>query len=388
MVVLGIFLGQLALYGPSLLGLEVLLPLDLLALPNTYLPPDGAWLSSQVANDPESASGRVAADDDFEVSPGNPTFTDLIFAYEMNRRFVAAELRAGRVPMWVSDSYTGSPFANFPKYSPFLWLYYLFDSPLTLAWIQALTAVVAGIGAYGFFRIALRLSFWPSAFIAWCVPLGAFFVLWQGFALIYDVALLPWMLLAVDRTVHDPRYGTALAAITLLTLISGQIDVAGLVLLASGVYAVGVLAGSFRARDIASRVTALTAGWGLGFLLAAPYLLPLVEYTHTGSRLISRIGGLEERPPIGLPALPQMFDPNFLGSARRGSIYFGLDNHMESPATAYAGVLLTLVLAPLAWRSVRHRRRVMILAVLLLLAVSWDLALPGLVELWRTPWLR
>jgi len=41
-VVLGILLGQLALYGPSLLGVKILLPLDLLALPHTYLPPDGA----------------------------------------------------------------------------------------------------------------------------------------------------------------------------------------------------------------------------------------------------------------------------------------------------------------------------------------------------------
>lgn len=432
-VALGLLLGQLALFAPSMVGRKILLPLDLLALPNTYLPASS-------------------------VSAGNPTFTDLLFAYEMSRRFTAAEFRAGRIPTWNPDSYTGAPFANFPKYSPFLWPYYVFNAPWALAWIQFLTALVAGMGAYAFFRIALRLSFWPSTLIAWCVPLSGFFVLWQGFALVYSVALFPWMLLAVHLTVHDPRFGPAVAGVTFFTLISGQIDLAGQVLLASGIYGLGLLvhrfsgrrrarvlhsgaspaksptssrtasptsartasptsppapspasapagardassssstgtspiasseAGSFRA--LGGRAAALLAGWGLGLLLAAPYLFPLVEYTHTGSRLASRLAGAEERPPIGLSALPQVFDPNYLGSVRAGSIYFGIDNHMESPAAAYAGVLLTLVLAPLAWRNRRHRTVCIILTTLVVLALSWDLALPGLVEIWRAPVLR
>jgi len=43
-------------------------------------------------------------------------------------------------------------------------------------------------------------------------------------------------------------------------------------------------------------------GWGLGFLLAAPHLLPLLEYAQTGSRMIHRNAGIEERPqPDGRP---------------------------------------------------------------------------------------
>lgn len=38
-VVLGLLLGQSVLYSPSMFGGKILLPLDLLALPNTYLPP-------------------------------------------------------------------------------------------------------------------------------------------------------------------------------------------------------------------------------------------------------------------------------------------------------------------------------------------------------------
>jgi len=36
--VLGIVVGQAILYGPSLIGEKILLPLDLLAMPGTYLP--------------------------------------------------------------------------------------------------------------------------------------------------------------------------------------------------------------------------------------------------------------------------------------------------------------------------------------------------------------
>ena len=44
----------------------------------------------------------------------------------------------------------------------------------------------------------------------------------------------------------------------------------------------------------------LAVGWGLGFLLAAPYILPVLEYTHTGARMARRSAGEEERPPVGL----------------------------------------------------------------------------------------
>ena len=38
LIALGIVVGQVVLYGPSLVGSKVLLPLDLLAQPGTYLP--------------------------------------------------------------------------------------------------------------------------------------------------------------------------------------------------------------------------------------------------------------------------------------------------------------------------------------------------------------
>ena len=89
--------------------------------------------------------------------------------------------------------------------------------------------------------------------------------------------------------------------------------------------------------------------------MAAPYILPVLEYTHTGSRMARRSAGDEERPPIGLAALPQVVLPYMYGTRQTGSLRLVQYNEVESSAATYAGVLATLLLAPLAWCSRSHR---------------------------------
>ena len=55
----------------------------------------------------------------------------------------AAEFRAGRLPLWDPFSFAGAPFAHFGKYCPLYLIYYLFPSPVSLAWIQLLKSVIA-----------------------------------------------------------------------------------------------------------------------------------------------------------------------------------------------------------------------------------------------------
>ena len=130
-------------------------------------------------------------------------------------------------------------------------------------------------------------------------------------------------------------------------------------------------------------------GWGLGFLLAAPYILPVLEYTHTGARMARRSAGEEERPPVGWAALPQTVLPDMYGADRVGSIRVVAGPvQMESTAATYAGVVATLLLAPLAWCSRRHRSINVFWAFLCLLSLSWSLNLPGFVGLLRLPGLN
>src|SRR5262245_24469101 len=184
----GIILGQAILYGPSLAGKKILLPLDILAGPGIFL-------------------SRNAETRNLEIQ--NVYLSDLIYVAEPARRFAFGELRAGRLPSWAPYEYCGAPFIM-PRFSPFFLLQCGRESPVLIPWVQLLAAVVAGCGAYQFCRRVLTLSFWPSTVAGWCYPLTGFFVLWQGYPTAVPVLYLPWILLAVDRTVHGNGFFPAI----------------------------------------------------------------------------------------------------------------------------------------------------------------------------------
>ena len=100
-------------------------------------------------------------------------------------------------------------------------------SPVILAWVQLFAALVAGTGMFCFCRKALRVGFWPATVCAWCYPLTAFFVLWTGYFTGIGVCWLPWIFLAVDKTVR--REGSlapiGLGIVTAPVLTSGQLDI-------------------------------------------------------------------------------------------------------------------------------------------------------------------
>ena len=374
-ILAGIILGQAVLYGPSLIGKKILLPLDILAQSGVYIP--------QTAETP----GAVLHD----MIP-----SDLVYVSEPARRFAVSEIHQGHFPLWASYQYGGVPFV-WPKFSPFLFLECLVKSPVILAWVQLLAALVAGVGMYFFCRRTLPVSFWPATVCAWCYPLTAFFVLWQGFTPGLAVCWLPWLFLAVDRTIRSthPLAAPGLSVVTFLTLVSGQIDIAGQALLGSGVYAIWCWwrahLGKWLDRKARTAMTMVLLGWGLGFLLAAPHLLPLLEYVQTGSRMIHRNAGIEERPPTGWQALPQVVLPDLYGTTEKNSAFIAPapeKNLLESASAAYTGVLATLLVAPLAWCHRRLRAGNLFWIFLALFGLSWCLNLPGFVPLLRLPVLH
>ena len=299
--------------------------------------------------------------------------------------------------MWTPYNFAGAPFI-WPKFSPFLLLQSCTASPVILAWGQLLAAIVAGLGAYLFCRRVLLVSFWPAAIASWCYPLTGFFVLWQGYTTCLPVVWFPWILLAVDKTAHGASAlaPIGLSVVTCLVLISGQLDVAAQVLLASGLYGLWCLYEAhpkqYFQRQARKAALGLAIAWSLGFLLAAPYILPVLEYTHTGSRMARRGAGNEERPPVGWKALPQTVLPYMYGTMETGSLRLEAGNQagneMESWAATYTGVLATLLVAPLAWCSRRHRSMNLVLGLLAFLSLSWSLNVPGYVDLLRLPGLN
>jgi hypothetical protein len=375
-VVAGTTLLQAVLYGPSLAGWKILMPLDLLA--TLYLP-----------TGPDIRSVEVH----------DKALSDQVLAYEFRRRFAADELRSGRLPLWDPYCYAGAPFAHYWTYSPFNLFYCCFPSPRTLAWTQLLVSLLASVGAYLFFGHVLGVSFWPAAIGAWCCPITGFYILWSGTPLPYVTAWLPLSLFAVDKSVRGSLRGAGplVAVVTCLILVSGQVDIAGQLLLASGCYAIWCVVDEYRQhwRWVAAvrAITRTGSAWIIGFLLAAPYLLPLLEYVNHGARMNQRRAGFEERPPIGLSALPQVIMPDYYGSTQHGSLLIQPTeakggNLQESAGGTYVGLLTTLLATPLAWCSRRRRSRNVFWIVLCIVALSWVLDVPGLVAVLRLPFLR
>lgn len=374
LVLLGIVAGQLILYGASFIGTKVLLPLDILAQPGTYIPLAPGQKAQPAHND--NASDPVLED-------------------EPARLFRNSELRAGRLPIWNPYQYAGVPNVSF--LSPFAIFGALVRSPRILPWLSLMIALVSGFGVYVFSRRVLQVGVWPATIAAWCYPVTGFFVLWQSYSLAHPIVWLPWLLYAI----HSVLLGSSrwalpgLATVAMLTIVSGHLDMAGLVVIVGGLFAIWESFFVFHRRDdtreSVRRFAIVIAGWALGFMLASPELLPALEYAKTGSRLSQREAGREERPPIGLASLPQLVLPHIYGTIEKNgvAIFPKKESDLpETPAAGFTGLVASLVLAPLAWGSRRHRSVTWFLAAIAFLGIAWCLNVPGIVWLMRLPALN
>lgn len=374
-VAAGIILGQSLIYGPCLIGKKILLPLDSLAREGAFIP-----------RTPEI----------MQVQEWDRTLTDLVRGFEPARRFAAREFHAGRLPLWTPYYFAGAP-SLWPTFSPFALLACVTESPVILAWVDLVTALVAGFGMYLFCRRALEVGFWPACVCAWCYPLTGFFIMWQGFPLTQTVSLLPWLLLAVDETARR-KHGLAavgLAMVTGLMLLTGRLDIAGQCLVVSGLYAVWCVWDEYGRKCFSQparcAVLGLVLGWALGLMISTPQLLPTLEYTRTGARIQSRAGGAEERPPAGAAALPHALVPDYYGRTTSNTlsiIPYKPANLEESAVGAYAGIIAMLFVAPLAFWSRRHRSFNLFLVALAIFGLSWILNVPVIVHILRLPGLN
>lgn len=364
---LGWILPQLLLVGPAIVGTKTLVPWDLLTLPRFYSP------AHQSTENPR---------------PVDFALTDLILVDLPARDFCLHEFRSGRLPLWQPDNFLGAPFTAWPKYSPFEIPYWIWPCQQALAWNRLLQALCVGTGAWMFLRQAVGLSFWSATAGSWCWPLIGFVTLWQGFPLTGSLVWFPWLLVSIHFSVRRPfgwaSIGTAITSG--LTILSGQPDIGGLVLLGSGFYAVSRLFAEYRSQVLnwLKSGLSLSVAWALGLMLAAPYWMPLIEYARSGVRLQDRLSGFEERPPTGLAALVLVICPDAMGNTRQGSIYIGTGgNLLESSAGAFAGLIAALWLAPYAFTDRSRRSQIWFWAILGLFGIAWPVGIPGLVNLMR-----
>jgi hypothetical protein len=371
----GLLIPQLVLLGPALIGRTVDLPVDLLAVPNVEYFPDRPEYQKVVPRH------------------GNDLLDLLLIGPATVGNFAAKEFRAGRLPAWQPSNFAGAPFVT--AYSPFAIPYYVAPYPNTLAWIALLQSVVVGLGVWFLLRRLFQLSYWPAAIGSWCAPLTGFMTVWHGFSLIGPYCWLPWSLWAAHAAVKNPRGSgsVGLAVLTALILLSGHPGVGGLVLLTIGLYVLWLIADEIRAgqrwQGAAWCLSRIGVAWLAGFLLSAPYLIPLLDYGRTGARMGLRSQQVEERPPEGLRALPAILVPDIYGGDVRADWLRTARTVLpESSSGAYAGLLAALWLAPLAWCDRRRRSQVVFLSLLVIVSLGWTLNVPGIVNILRSEPLR
>jgi hypothetical protein len=369
----GWLLPQVLLLGPCLLGHRILAPAQLLQMPGVYTPLDG------------TASGTLES---------HPSLSDIVLVTPGLRRFVAEELRAGRIPYWQPRNFCGAPFSGY-WCSPLELLHAAFPAPATLAWRQVIEAVIFASGTWWFATRSLRFPFWISACLSWIAPWIGFITLWQCFPLTSPVIFLPWLLRAVDALTMRPdfRHAVSLALLSLLTIVSGALDLAGLVLLTVGLRLLERVAHrtiEFRSLQPVIRPLGLAAvAWTAAFLIAMPFLLPFMEAVRDGSRMQARSAGASERPPEGLHALSRVGIPEIDGGSRAAFPWIaGRGNLLESSAGAFVGLLLLLTFVPLALVNRSRHPELVFWGILLLLSLAWCLNLPGLVSVMKLPGLR
>lgn len=368
-LLMGLLIPQFVLYGPSLIGRTILLPLELLEDPGTQ------------GGTAESGRSR----------PHDRLLSDPITQIEPMRRFAVSEIRAGRLPVWDPYNYCGAPFLAANQggvFSPYRLLDYVWPDPMALAWGQMLRAVVGGIGAYFFFRRSMRAHVWAAMIGAWIWPQSGFLVLWTMWPQSAAASWLPWLMWAVDRGVRRPS-GEAVCLVAIFsafTMVSGHSATGAHVLLASGLYALWAL-WRWRHLGFLARGATVAAGWLIGGMLAAPQLLPTLEYMGESVRMVNRLAAGSETLPVGWAAIPQLLFPWIAGTTRAGWIYLNSDIPLDSAIGGYAGAIGVLVFAPFALTSSTRRGQAIFWIVLALLGCAYIINLPGAWSMHRLPGL-
>lgn len=218
---------------------------------------------------------------------------DFVAYYRPNAQYAFSRLAAGEIPLWNPLQGFGLPFLATLQtgvlYPP-NWLHLFLPTQLAFAILAAAhlglaavfcAALARALGANGWGSLAAGLLFAGSNWL-----FGAVF----SPPMLYSVAWLPAVILAVERIVERPGPGrvAALAGAVAMQALTGWPYVLVMTALAAAVFSAGALVevGLRERRLPISRAVALTAGAIAGALLAAPQILPAEELLSHSARAI------------------------------------------------------------------------------------------------------
>ncbi|HEX6903202.1 MAG TPA: YfhO family protein [Thermoanaerobaculia bacterium] len=318
--------------------------------------PDG--VPSPAATLAEHAPWQGVAD----PADGNPNLRDITWQVQPWLLFLHREMRAGRLPFWDPHQFSGSPYWSNGSGAPLFPLHLLFAAlPLQIGWILLpwLRIVIGGCGAWALAR-ELGASRPAALLAALAFPLSGMITSFLLFPMGNTHALVPWVLLAVERLANGRGSWPGLALAGGLQLLGGHPETPVFTALLAGVYL--LVRGSGRPVAVWAR---FLAGWTVAALISAVQILPLfLTLRESGKWLHTDLA-----PPAPLRAvaslLLRLVLPDLFGNPARGD-WWGPYNFAAT--AVYAGTL-TLLLGAAGLAAARTDRRWRAVAVMTLFAL-------------------
>lgn len=293
-----------------------------------------------------------------DPSAGNPLLRDVTYQIQPWLLFARQEVRAGRLPFWNPHQFSGAPFWANGQSAPLFPLHLLFAIlPLQIGFVLLpwLRLMIGGCGAWALGR-ELGLSRPAALLTALTFPLSGMLVSFLLFPMGNALALVPWVLLAVERIAAGRGGWGALGLAGGLQLLAGHPETVVHTALLSGLYLL-VRGGD---RPLAAWLR-FAAGWGVAALVAAVQIVPLALTLPETSRWQALAAAVHPPFPLLLEQPLRLVLPQLYGHPAEGS-WWGPFNY--SATAVYAGAL-ALPLAGAGLARCRGDRRWLAVAVLL-----------------------
>ncbi|MFE6646300.1 YfhO family protein [Nocardioides sp. NPDC057772] len=285
-------------------------------------------------------------------------------------------VRHGNWQTWAPYEVGGAPLASLPNHavlSPVSWSYWVMPMWLAPAWVKLTELVLVLVGMVLFLgRLGVRRSIALVAGLVFFT--SGFMMMWTNWPHTKVACLVPLLLWALDRAVHE-RGARDVAAVGLVVasmLLGGFPAVTMFALTVGAVY---VVVRALALRDVRRTLVAggiAAGGVGLGVGLSAVQVLPFA--LNVGAM------GIDERVPNQVKPASLVLTtvaPDVYGTCVDG-LWAGEDNPIES--IAFVGVAaMVLLLCALVVRLPGGRRpSTPVLLAVVLAAIVWLLWIGGL----------
>lgn len=308
---------------------------------------------------------------------GNPSLRDMTHQMHPWFMYLRTELREGRIPFWNPHQFSGYPYYTDGGTAPLFPLHLLFVIlPLQFAFIFLpwLKIVIGGLGVW---YLAREIGLGEKGALLACLiyPLSGLPIVWIYAPMGSTLALVPWVLWAVERISNGKGGWQFLSIAVALQLLSGHPETVIHTAMLSGIYL--LVRGS---NNLKRSWSYFVIGWVIGAAISAVYTIPFLFTMVESGKWLYEPETTESFfiPPVKILVLwVRIVLPQIFGHPAFGT-WWGPFNY--SGSALYVGAI-TIPLAACALKSVWKDRKWIAIIAILIFSVLTASALPGIYTL-------